>query len=166
MRILWLPLDLIRTYTPFSILDEIDLLLVRSAPEVQISEEKTIVHMFFPFGDEPVFPDISLIDAILYIRELVEKGISYTNIIEVYFLHFRDFFSFIAIEWGKSVDDIALLEEVDIAFHCTTIHAELSPEARERDLRSDLEGEELQEFREDARIFHFLKLEDIPIESG
>lgn len=121
--------------------------------------------MFFPFGDEPVFPYISFIDAILYIRKLVEKGISYTNIIEIYFLHFRDFFSFIAIERGNSVDDIALLKEVDIAFHCTTIHAELSPEARERDLRSDLEGEELQEFREDARIFHFLKLEDIPIES-
>ena len=73
--------------------------------------------------DHQILPESTDIAPGIKRLEILEKSISNTDIMEVYFMHFRNLFFLIRIVWRKSKDDIGFLEEVDIALYCTTIES-------------------------------------------
>ncbi len=140
-------------------------MLVLPSPEVLSYISAGIYESTLSFTHDIVLPESSLIYSIFDSIILSEEGIADTDIIEVDFLHFGDFFELIRIVWWYSEYDVALLEKIDISLDGTSIERYRLSERCERYFLTDLECYDLEELREHLRIADILEFEDITIES-
>jgi hypothetical protein len=91
---------------------------------VEGSGGSIISDFFDPLRPYPVLPEPPNIVTITEGSIVAEYGIADTDIIEVYFLCFDNFFFLIGIVGRSAVYDIAFFEEIYIAFDSATLDGE------------------------------------------
>ena len=142
------------------------LLLLFGPPEIAVHPPMVVLVALHPFGNDEILPQRPYILPHLRGSIVSYQGIPYAIVIKVYLAAGLEFVAQVARKRGQTEYDIALLQQVDVAFHRLAIHRAHLTQFIIRHLRPHLISQCPQQSLQFVGVLDTLPRENVLIQIG